>query len=379
MKILLVGEYNNFHKFLKKGLEEHGHEISLIGLKDGFKNVDIQKQICTPFDNGLLKKITVFLNILLGIDLRGYFILNWFIKRKALIKSYDVIQIINESPFLCEPITNRIILNKLFSWNKNIFLISCGTDYVSVKYALDRKFKYSILTPYLNNNLPKIQFRAALKYISKQHYKTHKIIFSKIKGVITTDLDYKIPYENTPKHLGMIPYPIILKNFEYNFVNDTSKIVIFHGINRANYYKKGNHLFENALKTIKSKYSDKIEIITVENLPYKEYIKSFNKCHILLDQVYAYDQGYNALEAMAKGKVVFTGAEIEFQNHYKLKERVAINALPNENLIAKEIEKLILDPRLIKEISLNARYFVEKYHNHKQIAGNYLNIWKDNN
>jgi hypothetical protein len=30
------------------------------------------------------------------------------------------------------------------------------------------------------------------------------------------------------------------------------------------------------------------------------YINSYNKAHILLDQVYAYDQGYNALEAMAK-------------------------------------------------------------------------------
>jgi hypothetical protein len=37
---------------------------------------------------------------------------------------------------------------------------------------------------------------------------------------------------------------------------------------------------------------------------YTTYINSYNKAHILLDQTYAYDQGYNALEAMAKGKVV---------------------------------------------------------------------------
>ena len=40
---------------------------------------------------------------------------------------------------------------------------------------------------------------------------------------------------------------------------------------------------------------------------------AFDTAHILLDQVYAYDQGYNALEAMAKGKVVFTGAEKEWE------------------------------------------------------------------
>ena len=41
-------------------------------------------------------------------------------------------------------------------------------------------------------------------------------------------------------------------------------------------------------------------------------IKNYEQAHIILDQVYAFDQGYNALEAMAKGKVVFTGAEAIF-------------------------------------------------------------------
>jgi hypothetical protein len=36
------------------------------------------------------------------------------------------------------------------------------------------------------------------------------------------------------------------------------------------------------------------------DIPYTTYINSYNKAHILLDQTYAYDQGYNALEAMAR-------------------------------------------------------------------------------
>jgi hypothetical protein len=39
-------------------------------------------------------------------------------------------------------------------------------------------------------------------------------------------------------------------------------------------------------------------------VPYATYIELYNKSHIVLDQVFSYDQGYNALEAMAKGKVV---------------------------------------------------------------------------
>ena len=58
-------------------------------------------------------------------------------------------------------------------------------------------------------------------------------------------------------------------------------------------------------------------------------MKAYNSAHILLDMVYAYDQGYNALEAMAKGKVVFTGAEREWLEYYNIEEdQVVINAFP---------------------------------------------------
>ena len=153
------------------------------------------------------------------------------------------------------------------------------------------------------------------------------------------------------------------------------KIIIFHGINNASYYKKGNYIFEEALKIVEEKFGDKVEIITTRSVPYAEYIKIYNKAHILLDQVYAYDQGYNALEAMAKGKVVFTGAEAEFNEYYKLTDRVAVNALPDAEAIAKEIEYLIHNPEEIIAIGKRARDFVVKEHNYIKVANMYLDVW----
>ena len=119
-----------------------------------------------------------------------------------------------------------------------------------------------------------------------------------------------------------------------------------------------------------------MEIITTIDLDYNEYIKSVENCHILLDQVYAYDQGYNALEAMARGKVVFTGAEKEFEEHYQLTKKVAINALPDVNNIYKELEFLILHPEKIIEIGNNARAFLEKEHNYIKVAKKYEKLYK---
>ena len=67
--------------------------------------------------------------------------------------------------------------------------------------------------------------------------------------------------------------------------------------------------------------------------------------------MYAYDQGYNALEAMALGKVVFTGAEKEWVEFYNIKEdSVAINALPDISKIVKKLSWLIENPLQLKSI-----------------------------
>src|SRR5690606_17150010 len=95
-------------------------------------------------------------------------------------------------------------------------------------------------------------------------------------------------------------------------------------------------------------------------------------------QVYSFDQGYNALEAMAKGKVVFTGAEKEFLEFYNLKkDEVCINALPDVDDLVKKLEDLILNPEKIESISRAARAFIEREHDYKKIAQKYLDSWSD--
>ncbi len=127
-----------------------------------------------------------------------------------------------------------------------------------------------------------------------------------------------------------------------------------------------------------SKFGEKIRIKTVRSLPYNEYIQEYNAAHIILDQVYAYDQGYNALEAMAKGKVVLTGAEKEFETFYNLQEPVAINVLPDVNNIVMHLERLIENPELILRIGANARSFIQKEHHYINIAKQYIATWTAN-
>ena len=378
MKILLVGEYSRLHNTLKEGLSKLKHEVILISNGDGFKKYPTDINIgATFFSKPFFRFFSKAVHKLTKISLLELENAYKFYRVLGNLKDYDVVQLINENSIKTGPFFEKQLLKKLFRQNKKAFLLSCGTDYISVRYAHDKKFKYSILTPLHNNPNLKKQYKFILKYLTRPYYKLHSFIYASIDGVIASDLDYHIPLINHPKYLGLIPNPINTEKIAYAVNNIGSKIKIFHGINSMNYIKKGNKFFDEALEIIQKKYPEKVEIIVTKDISYKDYINIYNDCNILLDQVYAYDQGYNALEAMAKGKVVFTGAEQEWLDYYKLKpDTVAINALPNVEYIVKKLEWLILNPKKITEISKNARMFVEREHHYKNCAIKYLSTWE---
>jgi len=377
MKILLIGEYNALHYTLKEALSNLGHEVTVVGFGDGFKQRMVDINLKHRHISGFSSFIRKVIFKLTKIDITSIEMKNQFFKNKHIFEGNDVVQLINENSFGTIPKIEKKLLFHIFDNNKNVFLLSCGTDHVSVKYAMDGGFHYSILTPYLEKKGTRKTFLPVLKYLTEEYTELSKFIYKNIKGVIASDLDYHIPLLNHEKYLGMVPNPINLKKFEYKEPNFDGKVVIFHGINTDNYYKKGNDIFEEALKIVSEKYHEKIEIRTVRSVPYSEYITLFDDAHILLDQVFAYDQGFNALEAMAKGKVVFTGAEKEWLEYYNLKEdTIAINALPNAHKIAEKLEWLILNPKKIVEISKNARKFVEDEHDYIASGKDYLEKWE---
>lgn len=379
MKILLVGEYSRLHNSLKEGLEKLGHDVTLLASGDGFKNYPADIKIHNPFDNGFLKKLNVLTYKIFNIKLSSIYTYHNTKKHIHRLPQFDIIQLINETPFKTTTEYEKKLISLLRHKTNKLFLLSCGEDYTTMKYFLEDKPRYSIMTPFLQDpNLKKV-YQFQLKRVSDEHKTLHEFLHQHIDGLIASDLDYHEPNRKHKNYLGVIPNPINIDKLEYIEPKINQKIKIFHGVNKASVHKKGNDFFFEATERIKKLYSDRVEIFTVYSLPYDEYIKTYDACHILLDQVYSYDQGYNALEAMAKGKVVFTGAEQEWLEHYKLEpDTVAINALPDSNAIFKKLEWLILNPNEIFNISKNARAFIETHHHYVNVAQQYLNAWKSN-
>jgi len=376
MKILLIGEYSRLHNSLKEGLLELGNEVTLLGFKDGFKDFPVDFPLVKKWDHGFLKKVKLAVLKLSGFDISSYLTYKQFQQNQQLFQGFDVVQLINENSFFCDYQHEKKILNYLFKNNKKVFLLSAGDDYTYVNYNFNNPENPSIIQPYLAGKIEDKAFSNVLKFRRKSFKKLHDFIYQNIQGVIATDIDYRIPLLNHSKYLGLIPSPINLTHFAESELKIGDRIIIFHGINRESFFKKGNDFFEEALEIIKQKYIDKIDVFVTENVPYNDYINRYNQAHIVLDQLYGHDQGSNALEAMAKGKVVFTNASQDFENHYNLSEKVAVNAQPDEEYLVTQLSYLIENPEELKNIGQRARKFIEKEHDYLKIAQDYLTIWK---
>ncbi|WP_264520754.1 glycosyltransferase [Flavobacterium sp. N1994] len=377
MKILLIGEYSRLHNSLKEGLQKSGNEVTLLGFKDGFKKYPVDFPLEKKWDSGFLKKCKLGLLVLTGFDISSYLTYRQFWKNRNHFKDFDVVQLINENSFFCDYSHEKKILDFIFKHNKKVFLLSSGDDYCYVKYNFEHPENPSIVQPYLAGKIEDKNFTNVLKFRTKSFEKLHHYIFKNIHGVIATDIDYQIPLQNHPKYLGLIPSPINLTKFPTSNIEINDKIIIFHGVNRESYFKKGNDYFEKALVIIKDNYPEKVHITVVENVPYQKYISLYDNAHIVLDQLYGHDQGSNGLEGMAKQKVVFTNASELFEKHYNLTEKVAINGLPNVDYLVQELSFLIENPSEIIAIGTRARTFIEKEHDYLKITERYLAVWKD--
>ena len=379
MRILLVGEFSRLHNSLKEGLVSLDHEVMIVGNGDSFKNYPVDYSTKAKWSESklgsLLRKIVFKLT---SIDVARIEFGIRFYMHVSQLKNYDVVQFINEAPIQTLPWMERYLLNTIFQNNPKVFLLCCGVDYTVAKYMMEKKVRYTIMDSYFENPQKKKEFEYIFEFLTDDHKKTHELVYQKIKGVIASDIDYLLPLLNHPKFLGLVPNPINTKKIEFIALPKTDTIVLFLGINRSTYATKGIVFFEKALEIIQEKYGSKIKIVLAENLPYIEYIQKYNSAHIVLDQVYSLDQGYNALEAMAKGKVVFTGAEIEFEDYYKLSEKVAVNAWPDVDYLVNELSYLIENPNEIIVIGKRARTFIEQKHEYRKVAEEYMRIWNAN-
>ena len=351
MKILLLGEYSGLHNNLKAGLQELGHEVTLAASGDGFKNfpADIK------FDSqkkGILGKLE-----------RN---LSYFLHLNKMV-GYDVVQVINPIVFNPKFGINKFLLNYIIKNNNIVSLLGAGCDafyWQKARYELeygpfDDNLKYdykSITNPYYDGD-------DALNW--------NTMLANKVNHIIPIMYEYEVGYKNFANLRKCIPIPMDINKIEYqpNVLDETLKV--FHGLNRYGF--KGTRIVEQAFLNLK--HNKSLDLRIEGNMPIDEYLQVMKRTNIIVDQVYSYSAGMNAIYALAMGKIVLGGAEPESLKALGFTNTPIFNIKPNAESIVQTIEYL-LDHRFdIPEKSFEARNFVTNNHNYINVAESFINTW----
>lgn len=381
MKILLIGEYSGVHTNLAKALKNKKIELTTVSDGDAYKK--FPADIFIKYDRKELKNrhlnyiLKFYYLILIYTGLLGVFQILKYVENIKSLKNYDVVQVIN--PIALSgfgSIVNLFFMKFIIKNNKKVFLCCLGDDYVWVKGSIkNKKFKSMFYLMSLKNFE---QYVPSFKYTHGFLYKKlNFLLINESKNLIPGLYDYYHHYKDFEKCTEIHPVPIEVDNNILALKFTKYPINIFHGWQPNKEYRKGNFIFDEAVRKLLKKYPDKVVYNVVGGLPYEEYIKTFNDAHIFLDQCMSMDQGVNALVAMSKGKVVFSGLCDQLKDYYNLSENElpVVNSLPDVDYLYQKLEDFIINPNKLEIYSFNAIEFIKNKHNMEKVADMYLNVW----
>ena len=363
MKILLIGEYSNVHWTLAEGLRKLGHKVTVLSNGDFWKNykrdISLVREENTPFAG--IKYLCKAISLL------------------PAMRGYDIVQLIN--PMFLELKAERVapFYKYLRKNNGKVFMGAMGMDALWVKAGTDRKtFRYSdfnIGDKAIDNKSTRELINGWSGGTVKEHL--NYTIADDCDGIIAGMYEYHTAYkERYGNKLTYIPMPMNLDNTTPPAKRKEGKIKFFIGIQKSRSEYKGTDIMLRALLKVKENYPEKCEILKAENVPFEEYSKMIEDCDVLLDQLYGYSPGMNALLALAKGKIVVGGAEEEYYELLNEKQlRPMVNVIPDEDDVYKKLEQLVLAPENIDCMQQDSYKLVKKHHDYCRVAKMYLDFW----
>ncbi|WP_440616734.1 hypothetical protein [Cysteiniphilum sp. 6C5] len=356
MKILLFGDYSNYHVFLADGLKKKGYHVDVFSEGDGVK--------CTKFDIERKKHVSYF-------DLRDY---RQCVK---LIREYDIVQFINARAF------RRNLL--LWAWAffhkkllaKKSFMCLVGCDYFF--WTKGRQVLGMPLFEEVENSANVQYMKSQVSMFSKI---TNKLMLKCVKGV-TGWAEYVEAYREVVTPHLMVFQPLRLSDYNFkqrNFVN--GKLVLFHGIQKGREDFKGSNYIIDAFTELNKRYPDDLECICVESLPYNQYVELMNRAHVLFDQTNCHSFGMNALAGLANGLIVCCGSQsdkfwLKWCSELGLDKKPPILSLkPNVDNIISQVEWMLDNREKLGQISLDGRRYVELNHDSSRVAEKFLHFWQ---
>lgn len=362
MNILLFGEFSGFMNCLKSGLMSLGHNVVLVSGGDGYKNYpsDIRWDKCSSF----IQK-----SILNTPKLCGLLYLDNLWKNRAMLKNYDVVLLISPYIFNSRLKLNEAVINYIINNNGKTFVSGAGMWKKSFDYWYHSKTKYHSYCEGLLLDYPNCRYL----YNDAMGEWEDKLL-SKIDGLIPIWYEYAEPFRNSTclKQTIRIPIDVSQHLYQPNRLIQ-EKVVFYHGVSRK---CKGERFIKPAFEKMQKVYGKQAEFICAERLPFDRYMQVINSANVIVDDANSFSVAMNGLFSMAKGKIVMGGAEPIADKELGIVDNPVYNVMPDVDQICSVIEMIMTQKDNLEAIGFAGRKYVEKYHNHIDIAQQYIEVFE---
>lgn len=366
VKILLLGEYSSVHCTLAEGLRDLGHDVTVASNGDFWREY--------PRDINLARD--------------NKFVFLWRLLRALpRMKGYDIVQLVN--PMFMELKAERLfpIYNYLRRNNGRIVLCAVGDDhYCSYVHRHMKPMRYS---DYNYGAVERCTAYAGDVYndwVGTEKERLNRYIAADCDAIVAGSYEYWLPYSVTEdtdnegrklcEKLHLVPYPFKMPAQVHP--EPSEKLRVFIGISKERAEFKGTDIMLRAAKDLLKAYPERMELRTAGGLPFAEYSRMMDGSDVLLDQLYSYGPGMNALLSLSKGIVTLTGGEPE---HYGIMGenecRPIIAVQPDYESVYHELEKLVLHPERLAELKNESRRYVARNYDYHKIAKQYEEIYHD--
>ena len=362
MRILLLGEYSNVHATLALGLRRLGHTVTVVSNGDFWK--DYPRDIDVSRKEGKLGGIALLLKVVALLP---------------RLTGYDIVQLIN--PMFLELKAERIapIYRFLKKHNKRVILGAFGMDYYWVKTCTyDKPLRYSDFNIGAHVRTDDVAEKDRRDWLGTPKGRLNKEIARTCDGIVTELYEYDICYRQLfPEKTQFIPPPIVLPDKPCGQIAAVHKpLRLFIGISKGRSRYKGTDIMLEAAKAVKEKYPDDIDLIIANGVPFDEYSRMLDGSDLLMDQLYSYTPGMNALLAMSKGIVVIGGGEPEnYEIIHEDRLRPIINVLLSFQSVFEELEKVVRNPSRVVRLKEESVEYVRKHHDYMKVARQYESFY----
>lgn len=358
MKILLFGDFSSAQYNLKLGLQELGHEVTLVSHRDGFKKTPTDIEFYHRPEHG---------NRYLGAARE--MISQYRLSTK--LKGFDIVQTASHIFY-----HNRIdpyLFPRIFDHNKKavLFNAACSEPYNQFVKTLS----YSPCATCKRLDLGEIG-------CENEKPDAHAFEYSRYErydAIVSAHFEYYKAFDRTvfKTKNHFIPIPIRSSEVSQPILVVPDRLNVYYGETRKGF--KGGEVIEQAIEKIRaSDHARYFNFTTSRKIPYDEYIKVMAETHILIDQANSYSYGVNALVAMSKGKIVLSGAEPEAVDFMGVEssECPVVNIRPSVDDICDKLITLYENRSAIPVHSQQSIDFVKKHHDPRIIAQRYVDLYR---